>query len=69
MMSCGTIMAKVCRDALENLSLGWLIAVYGTINLSGGHLNPAITLAVLLTGHFNVLTGVAYIIAQVQSSL
>eukprot|EP00884_Botryococcus_braunii_P017338 jgi/Botrbrau1/4288/Bobra.0390s0028.1 len=43
--------------------------VYGTINLSGGHLNPAITLAVLLTGHFNVLTGVAYIIAQILGAL
>ena len=40
-------------------------AVYITANISGGHLNPAVTLATLVTGHISILKGLAYILMQI----
>lgn len=42
-----------------------LSAVYITANISGGHLNPAVTLATIVTGHISVLKGLAYILMQI----
>jgi aquaporin TIP len=44
--------------------LGILIAVAWTANISGGHINPAVTLAMLITKKITVPLGVAYMIAQ-----
>lgn len=43
-------------------------AVYVTANISGGHLNPAITLPTIMTGHTSMIKGIAYIIAQLCGS-
>lgn len=40
-------------------------AVYITANISGGHLNPAVTLATIVTGHISFLKGLAYIFVQI----
>lgn len=40
------------------------IAVSATMNVSGGHVNPAVTIAMLLTGRIGVPRAVAYIVAQ-----
>lgn len=40
------------------------IAVSATMNVSGGHINPAVTLAMVATGRIKVALAVAYIIAQ-----
>ena len=40
------------------------IAVSATMNVSGGHLNPAVTVAMLATGRIRGSSGVAYIVAQ-----
>lgn len=45
--------------------LSYGILVYSTQQVSGGHLNPAITLAATLSGHFNYVTSIVYIIAQI----
>ncbi len=50
--------------ALGN-GLGLAVAVSATMNTSGGHLNPAVTLGMLATRKVNVKTAVAYIICQV----
>ena len=39
--------------------------VYITANVSGGHLNPAVTFATCLTGHTSWAKGGLYVIAQV----
>lgn len=39
-------------------------AVYATANISGGHLNPAVTLATIISGHMHWKRGVLYIAAQ-----
>lgn len=41
------------------------VLVYITANISGGHLNPAVTLATVFTGHISVLKGFAYIFMQI----
>ena len=44
--------------------LGVGLIVWGSVSTSGGHINPAISLAVCLAGHITVLRGVAYTVAQ-----
>ncbi len=44
--------------------LGILIAVAWTANISGGHINPAVTLAMIITKKITVPLGIAYMIAQ-----
>ena len=44
--------------------LGVGLIVWGSASTSGGHINPAISLAVCLAGHITVLRGVAYSVAQ-----
>ena len=42
-----------------------LSAVFITANVSGGHLNPAVTLATMFTGHIKITRGLAYIFLQI----
>jgi aquaporin TIP len=44
--------------------LGILIAVAWTANISGGHINPAVTLGMLITKNIRVPLGIAYMVAQ-----
>jgi aquaporin NIP len=43
--------------------------VYATAHLSGAHLNPAVTLAFVLTRHFQRSEALAYLVAQVAGAL
>ena len=43
-------------------------AVYITANISGGHLNPAVTLAAVVSRHLSILRGIAYIICQIAGA-
>ncbi len=49
--------------ALGN-GLGLAVAVSATMNTSGGHLNPSVTIGMLATKKIDVKTAVAYIICQ-----
>src|SRR5215831_5191437 len=49
--------------ALGN-GLGLAVAVSATMNTSGGHLNPAVTIGMLVTKKVNAKTAAAYIISQ-----
>src|SRR5688572_12982806 len=44
--------------------LGILIAVAWTANISGGHINPAVTLAMMIAKKITIPLGVAYMVAQ-----
>ena len=44
-------------------------AVYITANISGGHLNPAVTVATVCTGHISLLKAGAYIAAQIVGAI
>ncbi|MGI8925651.1 MAG: aquaporin [Tepidiformaceae bacterium] len=48
--------------------LGILTAVAWTANLSGGHINPAVTLAMMVTRNITPVLGVAYIVAQLAGA-
>lgn len=42
--------------------------MYITANISGGHLNPAVTLATIFTGHISIVKGIAYIFMQITGA-
>jgi len=48
--------------------LGILTAVAWTANLSGGHINPAVTLAMIVTSRIKPTLGVVYIVAQLAGA-
>jgi aquaporin NIP len=45
-----------------------MVMVYATGNLSGAHINPAVTLAFTLTRHFSLREAAAYIAAQLAGA-
>jgi len=69
------VVAGVLLKETKSENAGWLtivfawglavtLAVYAVGRISGGHLNPAITLALFLTGDFPAGDVVGYIVAQ-----
>ncbi len=54
-----------------SLAFGLAIAtlVAATANISGGHLNPAVTFAAVMTGRTKVSTGALYVIAQLAGAV
>jgi len=71
---CGCVVAGVGLEGLATTSImyfsfafgfGAAAAVYATAHVSGGHLNPAITLGMLFTFRVSVIKAIAYIISQV----
>jgi glycerol uptake facilitator-like aquaporin len=47
----------------------WSGAVYATANVSGGHVNPAVTLANCMTGHMSWGRGGLYAVAQLLGAI
>ncbi len=45
--------------------LAVMIAIYAVGRISGAHLNPAVTLALVITGSFPIEQMIGYILAQV----
>ena len=71
-LGCGTAMLVGC-DAVNGggyiltaLAFGLAIVAmaYGVGNISGGHVNPAVSLAVLINGGMTVNDFICYVIAQ-----
>lgn len=58
---------------VATLALGngiiYAVLVYLTRHVSGGHLNPSVTLAVTFSGHMNFIRGVMYVGAQLLGGL
>jgi MIP family channel proteins len=48
--------------------IGILTAAAWTGNISGGHINPAVTVAMMVTKHINIKKGIAYIVAQLAGA-
>ena len=46
-----------------------MCAVYATQHLSGGHLNPVISIATAASGHMHWLKAALYVLAQVSPRL
>ncbi|KAK9142108.1 hypothetical protein Syun_011508 [Stephania yunnanensis] len=49
--------------------LALFVAVAVGFNISGGHVNPAVTFGLALGGHITILTGIFYWIAQLVGSI
>lgn len=45
------------------------VLIYITANVSGGHLNPAVTFATLITGHISLVKGLLYMIMQILGGI
>lgn len=45
--------------------LGAAALIYSVWHISGGHLNPAITVSLWATGHIKTITAIGYVVAQV----
>lgn len=50
-------------------ALGLFVAVAIAINISGGHVNPAVTFGALMGGHISILRGILYWIAQLLGAV
>lgn len=72
---CGAIMVNTDTGALTHLGialafgLAILVMVAAAGHISGGHLNPAVTIAFAVSRHFAWRDVVAYVIAQVLGAI
>src|SRR5688572_25005449 len=64
----GDVSATIVGIAIAH---GLTIAVLATAtaNISGGHINPAVTFAAVLTGQMSVYLGGAYVVAQLVDAV
>ncbi|KAF8379210.1 hypothetical protein HHK36_028640 [Tetracentron sinense] len=53
--------------ALAN-AFALFVAIYVAENVSGGHINPAVTFGLVVGGHVSILTGICYWAAQLLGS-
>lgn len=75
LLACGTATVLGCNDlggyALTALSFGLVIVAmaYSIGNVSGCHINPAVSLGVFLNGGMNAMEFVVYLIAQFTGAI
>ncbi|MBQ9277814.1 MAG: MIP family channel protein [Lachnospiraceae bacterium] len=76
-MGCGTAMLVGCDATFGSgyiltafaFGLAIVAMAYGVGNISGGHVNPAVSLAVLISGGMTVKDFCGYVIAQILGAL
>jgi len=49
--------------------LALAVLIYCCASVSGGHLNPAVSLSIMITGHLPWIQGVLYIVAQIAGMI
>uniref|UniRef100_A0A7S0RNQ7 Aquaporin n=1 Tax=Chlamydomonas leiostraca TaxID=1034604 RepID=A0A7S0RNQ7_9CHLO len=62
------LAGSVADDPLQS-AFAFTALLYATKFVSGGHLNPAVSLAALMSGHIDWLRGVTYIVAQLLGGI
>ena len=72
---CGAVIADATHHSLGAVGIGLvfglviMVMVYATGHLSGGHINPAVTVAFTLTRHFPLRDAVTYLTAQATGAV
>lgn len=75
LIAAGSVLANAQTGSLGTLgvamahALGIAAVLYTVWHISGGHLNPAVTVSLWATGHVKTLTAVFYIIAQLVGAV
>ena len=76
LMGTGAVVSSVFFSTSDQLivislahGLGIALMVYATANISGGHLNPAVTLGMIVTKNIKLLPGLIYIGAQMLGAV
>lgn len=66
--SIAAVIASGGTEAVPSIALAhgftYALLVAGIAGISGGHVNPAVTFAMIVTGQIRVVRGVMYIVAQ-----
>ena len=72
-VSTGTLTLEMTPARLTAIALAHgltiCMLVYATAHISGGHINPAVTIATMITGKTPVIKGVMFIIAQLLGGI
>jgi aquaporin Z len=68
-VAAGAMNAPVLAVVPLGFGLGLLAAIQVAGYVSGGHFNPAVTVAALLDGRIDVMNAVGYIVAQVVGAI
>jgi MIP family channel proteins len=65
----GTAAVIVSGGDLVAIGLAYAAMVYVTANISGGHINPAVTLGMIVTRRIKIAPGIVYIVAQMTGAV
>jgi glycerol uptake facilitator protein len=75
-LGCGAVHSAVLTGALAGLGqvalvwgIGVMVGVYASAGVSGGHINPAMTIAFTVWGLFPIGRAIAYIVSQVAGAI
>ena len=72
-VSTGTLTQEMTPARLTAIALAHgltiCMLVYATAHISGGHINPAVTIATMITGKTPAIKGVMFIIAQLLGGI
>jgi aquaporin Z len=68
-VAAGAMDAPILAVVPFGFGLGLLAAIQVSGYVSGGHFNPAVTIAALLDGRIDVMNAVGYIVAQVVGAI
>ena len=68
-VSTGTLTQEMTPARLTAHGLTICMLVYATAHISGGHINPAVTIATMITGKTPAIKGVMFIIAQLLGGI
>ncbi|KAK9846029.1 hypothetical protein WJX84_009303 [Apatococcus fuscideae] len=64
----GGLVSEDSQEVAWLNGLALAILIYVTANISGGHLNPAVTLPTIITGHTGLFKGCIYIVMQLAGA-
>lgn len=68
-VGCNQLAKSPEEWAVTSIACTLMVVIYATAGISGGHMNPAVTLAMLLTRRCGIGKALAYIISQILGGI